>query len=314
MSKAETIDDKLAVWATDSGRPRLFSGHESFACRYGWLVKLYHAVEENPELFANDEDAIIKLGLGRNMVKSIRFWGQAFGLTRQEKRRTLNSNLAHRLMHPSTGLDPYLEDIGTLWRLHWQIATHAGLGAWTIVLQDVLDARITRERLIAFTEARAAAEKGAISTSTATAHVDIFLRTYDWARGDVSTGLEEGAGSPFQELKLIETAQTSGGVVISVNRGPKPELRISDFAFALRDYWIGTAPSSKQLSVRTMQLDKRSPASTFRLDEGAFQIMLEGVAKETTMTLEGDGVGGKALVSNGKHHFEELEVLAWPTH
>lgn len=312
MSETDTLKNAHAGWLVEEGRPRLFSGHESFACRHGWLVKLYQALEENPALFANDEDAILTLGLGRNMVKSIRFWGHAYGLTRTEKGQTLCTDLAHRLMHPERGIDPYLEDNGTLWRLHWQCGAHAGLGAWAIVLQDTLDARITREHLIRLVETTAAATKGAISPGTASAHVDIFLRTYDWSRGDAISATDEGAGSPFQELKLLETAQSSGGVAITINRGPKPDLRLSDFAFALRDYWLGTASTSHQLSLRTLQLDRRGPASIFRLDEGSLQILIEEVAQRTKMECESDGAGGKALISPAGDHIEELEELAWP--
>ncbi len=312
MSKTETLVSDQTPWSLDEGKSRLFSGHESFACRYGWLVKLYQALEENPKLFANDEGAILALGLGRNMVKSIRFWGQTFGLTRTASGQTLNTDLAHRLMHPTKGIDPYLEDNGTLWRLHWQIAAHGGLGAWVIALQDVFDARITREHLIGLVEAGAAATKGAISASTASVHVDIFLRTYDWSRGDTLSAAEEGAGSPFQELKLLETTQSSGGTIVSLNRGPKSDLRLGDFAFALRDYWAGTGASSQQLSLRTLQLDKRGPAAAFRLDEGSLQILVEEVAHNTSMELESDGAGGKALISPDDKHFEELEALAWP--
>ena len=106
--------------------PRIFSGHESFACRYGWLPKLYEAIIENPNLFANDEEAIMRLGLGRNMVKSLRFWGEAFGLTHTVGKKVLPTEFAHTLLNPHNGLDPYLETQSALWRLHWMLTVHAG--------------------------------------------------------------------------------------------------------------------------------------------------------------------------------------------
>ena len=311
MTRTAAIEVEPASWSTETGQPRLFSGHESFVCRHGWLVKLYHAIEDNPKLFAEDDKAILALGLGRNMVKSIRFWGQAFGLTASRGGETINTDFAHRLINAKSGIDPFLEDIGTLWRLHWQISTHGGLGAWCLVLQDTPDARITRDRLIGLTQELAAAVKGPISQTTAAVHVDIFLRTYDWSRGDALSGSEEGAGSPFQDLKLIETSQGNGGVVASINRGPKPDLRISDFAFALRDYWAGTARGSDQLSLRSLQLGKRGPASAFRLDEGSLFILLEELTENSSMEIQSDGAGGKALVSRNGRHLDELEVLAW---
>ena len=107
-------------WRTLPG-PRVFSGHESFACRYGWLPKLYEAAVEDPELFSSDERAILRLGLGRNMVKSLRFWGEAFGITHTQGRKVRVTDFARALLDTGEGLDPYLETTGALWRLHWML-------------------------------------------------------------------------------------------------------------------------------------------------------------------------------------------------
>ena len=53
-----------------------FSGHESFVCRYGWLPKVYRAVKSDGSLLRDDQLATQTLGIGRNMVKSIQFWGK----------------------------------------------------------------------------------------------------------------------------------------------------------------------------------------------------------------------------------------------
>ena len=50
-----------------------FSGHETFPFRYPWLKKGFDAVRENPGVFSCD-DAITTLGVGKNMVSSIRHW------------------------------------------------------------------------------------------------------------------------------------------------------------------------------------------------------------------------------------------------
>ena len=105
-----------------------FPGTSRSACRYGWLPKLYEAVQQDEELFTSDERAILALGLGNNMVKAIRFWGQVFGLLQVQRRLARNTELARRLLDADTGIDPYLEDPGSLWRLHWIVTAHAGLG------------------------------------------------------------------------------------------------------------------------------------------------------------------------------------------
>src|SRR6266851_9456298 len=97
-----------------------FSGHESFVCRYGWLRKAYDGVAKSPKLFANEEDAVVKLGVGSNMVKSLEFWGRAFGIIEGHRGGYQLSAFAKALLDVKKGKDPYLEDLGSLWLLHWK--------------------------------------------------------------------------------------------------------------------------------------------------------------------------------------------------
>jgi hypothetical protein len=52
-----------------------FSGHETFPCRYAWLPKAVDTVNNNPAIFSDEDEAMIKLGVGKNMVRAIRFLG-----------------------------------------------------------------------------------------------------------------------------------------------------------------------------------------------------------------------------------------------
>ena len=56
----------------------IFSGHESFACKSHWLKRGYDFVIADRNF--NDDDAVVHLGVGKNMVASIRFWLKAVGL------------------------------------------------------------------------------------------------------------------------------------------------------------------------------------------------------------------------------------------
>src|SRR3546814_7792880 len=58
-----------------------FAGHETFPLRYGWLKKAYDAVVEACALdeaagasVFNDDIAIARFGVGKNMVLSMRHW------------------------------------------------------------------------------------------------------------------------------------------------------------------------------------------------------------------------------------------------
>ncbi len=63
-----------------------FTGHETFPFRYTWLAKGVRGVAGTPGLFSR-EDALVALGVGKNMVKSIRHWCEALGLIERKPSR-----------------------------------------------------------------------------------------------------------------------------------------------------------------------------------------------------------------------------------
>ncbi len=108
---------------SDSGPA--FARHETFAPRAGWLPKGFSAANSDHAVFLRD-DAATQLGVGKNMARSIRYWAHAFGLledapvarARVFASRPTDTGLL--LMGPD-GRDPFLEDTGSLWYLHWQL-------------------------------------------------------------------------------------------------------------------------------------------------------------------------------------------------
>ena len=90
-----------------------FSGHESFYCKSLWLKKGYDFISENKDF--NAPNAVVELGIGKNMVSSLRFWMRAFGLFDEGN----PSLIADYLLDSERGKDPYIEDLGTLWLLHY---------------------------------------------------------------------------------------------------------------------------------------------------------------------------------------------------
>lgn len=93
----------------------IFSGHESFVCKSHWLKRGYDFVNAGNNF--NDDEAVVHLGVGKNMVASIRFWLKAFGLLQEDGL----APIAGYIFDDASGKDPYLEDIGTLWLLHFML-------------------------------------------------------------------------------------------------------------------------------------------------------------------------------------------------
>lgn len=90
-----------------------FSGHESFHCKSLWLKKGYDFLVVGGSF--TDADSVVKLGVGKNMVASIRFWLRAFGLTKMDEVQPE----AEYIFDAEKGKDPFAEDANTLWILHF---------------------------------------------------------------------------------------------------------------------------------------------------------------------------------------------------
>lgn len=78
-----------------------------------WPIKGYDYINDGNSF--NDPNSVIMLGVGKNMVASIRYWLKALGLTEQDK----PSAIADYLFDEAQGKDRYLESLGTLWLLHF---------------------------------------------------------------------------------------------------------------------------------------------------------------------------------------------------
>lgn len=108
-----------------------FSGHETFSCRATWLKKGLDLMMEggmiDPSKFTQP-GAATTLGVGRNMVSSIRYWLSAFGLIDEG----INGDLVvdytvesfiYQREEDDEAFDPFLEDPLTLWLLHYKLVT-----------------------------------------------------------------------------------------------------------------------------------------------------------------------------------------------
>lgn len=89
-------------------------GHEKFPPREGWMNKgISVAKEEGTHIFLEKQGPDM-LGVGTNMVKSIRYWMQACGMLVKKGNKEVLSDLAEVIYKN----DPYFEDIISLWIMH----------------------------------------------------------------------------------------------------------------------------------------------------------------------------------------------------
>lgn len=102
-----------------------FRAHESFFIRKGWLYKGLKNVRNYPDIFTNKNiKATDYLGIGTNMVRSLRYWLQAVSLTTESK-TGINQRMEQNLTVLANTIwerDRYMEEIGTICLLHYKLA------------------------------------------------------------------------------------------------------------------------------------------------------------------------------------------------
>ncbi len=176
-----------------------------------------------------------------------------------------------------TGADPFLEDPGTLWLLHWQLASRpAPASTWFLALTWWPEPGFTRDELIRWLS-RAAAENAPRlaprSPNVMRRDVDTFLQTYvPSGRNSGRRPLEDSFDCPLAELGLVRPV---GAGYFSLPRGSRPSLPTAILAHALADYWRRAADGQETLTLERALYDPGSPGAAFRLGDPDLVAMLE---------------------------------------
>jgi hypothetical protein len=268
-----------------------FSGHETFPCRYAWLPKAFLTIENDPTAFADDEAAMVAMGVGKNMVRSIRFWAQATDIVDSDKRGSYVISDFGRAILAKEGLDPYLEDVRTLWLLHWKLSTQIEqpLFAWDFLLNRWQHPEISRtEVLRAFHQETQGLDRK-LSAVTLEQHFETFLHTYVPTRSRKGEIQEDNLDCPLIELELIQEIGERGTdgkgrreYVYAFRRNSKPEITPDLFIFCLDDFWKKNRANEKTLTFRDISVAYGSPGQVFKLPEWELRERLEALETDSS--------------------------------
>jgi hypothetical protein len=257
-----------------------FGRHETFPLRYAWLSKGYRAVVEHARIFAEPDRAMVKLGVGRNMVSAILYWMQAARLIRYAEGESTPTDLGDAILGEQG--DCFLEDEATLWVLHWLIASNARLATgfyWffnTFALPRFREDDL-RAGLSDFVARELRIER---SASTLRSDTSTLLRMY--APGDAT---EPGRGedhldTPMGQLGLVE--QTGRGREFLSTRAARPFLPPLALHLALAECFADAGDSRPAIPVRDLLYGRDTgpaPGAVFRLSEDGLMTALNRVMR-----------------------------------
>jgi len=239
-----------------------FSGHESFTCRQFWLKKGYDFLIQGYSF--SDAVAVVHLGVGKNMVNSIYYWMKSFDLI--DETGTLNS-LAHYIFGDS-GKDPYLEQPGTLWLLHYLLVTCGRASLYNVVFNDFRREHVifTKPQLVNFVFKYSKEMGSSISVESIQRDVDVLLRNYVRPQRKPKSPEDEHI-TLLMDLELISTfdlAKGDGGVHYAIERRGRSDIPVQVVLYAILDQYQGLS-----VSFRNLSNDHNGPGIVFALDDDA---------------------------------------------
>ena len=244
----------------------VFARHESFHLRYGWLKKAYEQVHVNAnEGIFVDERATVKLGVGKNMVRAIKFWGLASKLFKEIGYGKVGStDLGRMLLDDDEGHDPYLEHMETLWLLHWLLLSKpCKIPVWWLIMNKFSAGNVSVSDVRRDVEAgvRGAETWITPSMNSVKRDVDAFLHTY--AAKDGSPSIEEYLDCPLRQLKLVRHESDH----VRFSFGHKDGLSPGVVAYACLDYLDKAEITSRSVPVSRLASEHGSVGTTFKINE-----------------------------------------------
>lgn len=251
-----------------------FGRHETFPLRYSWLTKGFQALCDDSRVFES-EDATVRLGVGKNMVNAIRYWLQAARLVERVDGSYKRTTLGMRVFDDNEGYDPYLEDEGTIWLIHWLIATNAQLAtAWFWFFNQFHKPEfVVQELATALADFAKGKVNGRTSVKTIKQDASILLRMYSRTRISARTSIEDVLDSPLAMLGLIQP-DSSGKHFRSPPQ--RRDVPVGIIGFAVID--LCNAMNVAQIPIEQLMYgDRGLPAlgAVFRLTEDALLARLE---------------------------------------
>lgn len=187
-------------------------GHESFQIREGWLRKGIKAIENDRKIFLSNEATDI-LGVGTNMVKAIRYWLQACGLTYE---KVVQGSKREQYLTEDFGeiinkYDPYFEDIYTWWLIHYKLATNKDLStSWYLFFNEFNLVEFNKEQMLYSLDLalKRFSNNNAFSKKTLADDCDCIIKSYQIDKS-IESNPEDNIVCPLSQLGLIETLRNN---------------------------------------------------------------------------------------------------------
>ena len=241
-----------------------FRAHETFFIRKGWLSKGIKNVVADPAVFmGNSGNPMDVLGIGSNMVKSLRYWLQTVGLTtepaygKKEQSLTDFGKLVKKY-------DPYIEGLGTLWLLHYHLAKNLNdATSWYFFFNEFKLMEFDKDDFVRQLSAFLRMQNEEVSERSLEDDYNCIINTYlsRMKSNPEKVQPESNIDCPLGELGLIDISNKKNKIYRKVS--PKKETIHPLVVFAVI---IDQACGAREIKISSLQNDKLNIGKVFNMD------------------------------------------------
>ena len=257
-----------------------FSGHDSFICKHFWLKKGYDFIQKGKRNF-NDEFAVVDLGVGKNMVTAISYWLKSYGVTDSNNHIT---ELGHFLFNERIGVDPYLEDLGSILLLHYSLIKSNKASIYNLFFNEFRKDKFsfTREYLSNFLLKKLKSiDQNNVNLNTVNSDISVFIRNYlKSGYRNKKTDIEEEFSNLFIDLQFMESYQSENAEEKMVEWYKiENELRIDLPPQIVLFSILDNESYGDSISFKELQSGYNSPGSVFALNEEGLYNKIERIVE-----------------------------------
>lgn len=269
-----------------------FSGHDSFQCRQLWLKKGYDFVQEGKSFIA--EDAVIQLGVGKNMVSSIRFWLKAFQIINNKE---IPTEFGQRLFDEENGYDPYLEDEASLWLLHHQLVTNGLASIYTLIFNEFRKEKLffNKDTFVSYVK-RLWENNHKFVFNERTVLKDFIVFANLYKNDPESKDVEDSFSGILSELDLLKTKGKSKEVQYYIENVERDNLPPAIVLFAI----LNNPNYGNSISLNALEFDWNSPGSIFALNREGLMNKISDIVSDFNEITFTDQAGIKELQFKNK--------------
>lgn len=270
----------------------IFSGHETFQCRQLWLKKGYDYVKEDKKF--TDNDAVVRLGVGKNMVSSIRFWLKAFNVIDKKDNPTA---FGEYLFNDDKGRDPFLEDEASPWLLHYQLVKNELSSIYSLIFNEFRkEKQFFKEDSFLLYLKRLSEVKGELNLNPKTVSKDFTVFTKIYENDMNNKDVEESYSGILSEIELLKSIGTGKEKQFFIENEVRDNLPYEVVLFAILD----NPNYGSSISLNSLEYDFNSPGAIFALNHSGLIDKITDIVEAKKEIVFSDHAGIKELQFKSK--------------